>query len=79
MTIQFLNYSSNLLIRLRYNTSINMTTSSYIDPSKTQSGFGMEILNLDNATKNDNGIEYKIIVTNRFGQNSVIYSFEYFM
>jgi hypothetical protein len=36
----------------------------------SHNNFAIISLNIGNATKDDNGIEYQIIVTNRFGQAS---------
>jgi hypothetical protein len=49
-----------------------MRESSNTTTLQSQDDLGIVLLNLGNSTKNDNGIEYQIIVTNRFGQNSAI-------
>jgi hypothetical protein len=51
---------------------MNMTENSGADNLGLQSTFTIVSLNLDTLTRNDNGVEYQIIVTNRFGQNSAI-------
>ncbi len=49
-----------------------MTETSDTNTIGSQSTFSIVSLNLGIPTRNDNGVEYQITVTNRFGQNSAI-------
>lgn len=62
----------NLLTRIRYNTSLNDSGSSDVAIVWSQNDVAIVALRIGNVTKNDNGVEYQVTMTNRFGQYSAI-------
>ncbi len=58
------------IIRFRNNTSVDIKGTSNVDTLWAYNNFAIISLELGNSTKDDNGVEYQLIATNRFGQTS---------